>query len=296
MFEKPDVKIAVLVGITLAFLLAVGNLYWHMEHMRVEMASLRHSVLDEVTKLTDATHQAQANNSRRPAASPENSRKVLDSLKEELTAELSTTQRQAAAAAARAKEALNHADTIAERMGEERQSQHKEVIGQLGQLKQNEATTSAKVEGVAADVANIKNDVASTRYELEQTVGALKRINGDLGVQSGYIATNAKELQALKVMGERNYFEFRVGRTGNAERVGDVAILLRKTDTKRNKYSMEVVAGDKRTEKKEKGVNEPVQFYLTRARAPFEIVVNEVQKDFIVGYLSTPKELVAHTD
>jgi hypothetical protein len=296
MFEKPDVKIAVLVGITLAFLLAVGNLYWHMEHMRVEMASLRHSVLDEVTKLTDATHQAQANNSRRPAASPENSRKVLDSLKEELTAELTTTQRQAAAAAARAKEALNHADTIAERMGEERQSQHKEVIGQLGQMKQTEANTSAKVEGVAADVANIKNDVASTRYELEQTVGALKRINGDLGVQSGYIATNAKELQALKVMGERNYFEFRVGRTGKAERVGDVAILLRKTDTKRNKYSMDVVAGDKRTEKKEKGVNEPVQFYLTRARAPFEIVVNEVQKDFIVGYLSTPKELVAHTD
>jgi DNA repair exonuclease SbcCD ATPase subunit len=295
MFEKPDVKIAVLVGITLAFLLAIGNLYWHMEHMRVEMASLRHSVLDEVTKLTDATHQAQTN-SRRAPASAETSRKVLDSLKEELTAELTTTQRQAAAAAARAKEALNHADTLAERMGEERQSQHKEVIGQLGQMKQTEATTSAKVEGVAADVANIKNDVASTRYELEQTVGALKRINGDLGVQSGYIATNAKELQALKMMGERNYFEFRVGRTGKAERVGDVAILLRKTDTKRNKYSMDVVAGDKRTEKKEKGVNEPVQFYLTRARAPFEIVVNEVQKDFIVGYLSTPKELVAHTD
>jgi len=297
MFEKPDVKIAVLVGITLAFLLAIGNLYWHMEHMRVEMASLRHSVLDEVTKLTDATHQAQANNSRRaPATGVESNRKVLDSLKEELSAELSTTQRQAAAAAARAKEALNHADTLAERMGEERQNQHKEVIGQLGQIKQTEATTSAKVEGVAADVANIKNDVASTRYELEQTVSALKRINGDLGVQSGYIATNAKELQALKVMGERNYFEFRVGRTGKAERVGDVAILLRKTDTKRNKYSMDVVAGDKRTEKKEKGVNEPVQFYLTRARAPFEIVVNEVQKDFIVGYLSTPKELVAHTD
>ena len=114
------------------------------EERAVEMASLRHSVLDEVTKLTDATHQAQTN-SRRAPASAETSRKVLDSLKEELTAELTTTQRQAAAAAARAKEALNHADTLAERMGEERQSQHKEVIGQLGQMKQTEATTSAKV-------------------------------------------------------------------------------------------------------------------------------------------------------
>jgi hypothetical protein len=56
------------------------------------------------------------------------------------------------------------------------------------------------------------------------------------------------------------------------------------------------MAGDKKNEKREKGVNEPVQFYLTRSRAPLEIVVNQVQKDFIVGYLSTPKELVGHTD
>src|SRR5260370_7490922 len=98
MFEKPDVKIAVLVGITLAFLLAIGNLYWHMEHMRVEMASLRHSVLDEVTKLTDATHQAQANNSRRaPATAVESNRKVLDSLNKQLRPTTTTPQPQAPA-------------------------------------------------------------------------------------------------------------------------------------------------------------------------------------------------------
>jgi hypothetical protein len=294
MFEKPDVKIAVLVGITLAFLIAIGNLYWHMERMQTEMAGLRHTILDEVTKLTEATNQA--NNSRRAPVAVETNRKVLDSLKQELTAELSTTKSQAAAAALRAKEAVSHADKLAERMGEERQSQHKEVVGELGQIKQTAATNTAKIDGVTADIANIKNDVASTRYELEQTVSALKRINGDMGVQSGYIATNAKELQALKVLGERNYFDFRIGRTGKAERVGDVALILRKTDAKHNKYSLEVLAGDKKTEKKEKSINEPVQFYVSRARLPFEIVVNEVQKDFIVGYLSAPKELVARTD
>ena len=68
------------------------------------------------------------------------------------------------------------------------------------------------------------------------------------------------------------------------------------TDTKHSKYWLEVVAGDKKTEKKEKTINEPVQFYLSRVRTPFEIVVNEVQKDYIVGYLSAPKQLVTHTD
>ena len=132
--------------------------------------------------------------------------------------------------------------------------------------------------------------------DMDRLFGELKRVTGDLGVQSGYIATNAKELSTLRLLGERNYFDFKIGRTGKAERVGEVAIILKKTDIKHNKYSLEVLAGDKRTEKKEKTINEPVQFYLSRVRLPFEIVVNEVQKDYIVGYLAAPKQLVTHTD
>jgi len=293
MQDKPEIKIAALVGITLAFLIAIGNLYWHMEHLQTEMASLRQTLVDEVGKLTAATNNV---NRRAPAAAAEPNRKGLDSLKEELTAELSTTQRQAAAAAQHAKDAVIRADKLAEQIGEERQNQHKEVVGELGQIKETEANTTAKIEGVNADIANIKNDVASTRYELQQTVSALKRIDGDLGVQSGYIATNGKELQALKLLGERNYYDFRIARTGKAEHVGEVSIILRKTDPKHNKYWLEVLAGDKRTEKKEKTINEPVQFYLSRARLPFEIVVNDVQKDYIAGYLSAPKQLVTRSE
>ena len=75
-----------------------------------------------------------------------------------------------------------------------------------------------------------------------------------------------------------------------------LAVALRRTDPKHNKYTMEVLAGDKKTEKREKGINEPVQFYMSKARLPFEIVVNEVQKDYVIGYMSTPKELVARND
>ncbi len=297
MQEKPDFRIAIVVGVTLAFLIAIGNLYWQVEHMRTDMVTLRQSIITEVTKIADTATRA-ANESRRaPAPAAQPSRQILDSLKQELSEELTSTKRQATAAALRAKsDAVKHADQLAERIGEERQSQHKEVVGELGQIKKTEATTSAKIDDVSNDLVNIKNEVASNRYELQQTVSELKRVVGDLGVQSGYIATNGKELQALRLLGERNYFDFHIERSGKAQRVGDVAIILRRTDPKHNKYTMEVLAGDKKTEKREKGINEPVQFYMSKARLPFEIVVNEVQKDYVIGYMSTPKELVARND
>src|SRR5262249_53670619 len=152
-------------------------------------------------------------------------------LRAELLDELSTTRKQVGVVAARAKtEAVTHADQLAQRIGEEHLSQQKEVHGELGQIKQTEAQTTAKVEEVSSDVASIRNQVAATRYELEKTSAELKRVTGDLGVQSGYIATNAKELQILKMMGERNYFDFHLQRTSQPQRVGDVSIVLKKTD------------------------------------------------------------------
>ena len=280
MQEKSDLlRIALNVGVLLLFLIVIGNLYWQVERMQTDIVDLRQSIITEVKKIAETATQA-ASNSRRAPAAAEPNRKILDSLKEELIAELSAAKRQATAAALAAKtEAVKHADQLAEQIGQERQSQHKEVVGEL-----------AKIGDVSNDIVNIKSEVASTRRELQETVSELKRVTGDLGVQSGYIATNAKELQALKLLGERNYFEFHIERTGKPQRVGDVSIILRKTDPKHNKYTLEVLAGDKKTEKKEKSINEPVQFYISRARHPFEIVVNEVQKDYIIGYLSVPKE------
>jgi hypothetical protein len=295
--EKTDVAIAVVVGVALAFLLAIGNLYLQVGHIRTEMGTLHDSILKDVSKIADRVSQSAT--ARRPATvvTAEPSRKVIDSIKEELAEELTATKRQAAAAAQHAKvEAVTHADKLSERDGEERRSLHKEVVGELGTIKKSEETTSAKIDGVSADIASIRSEVASTRTELQQTVNELKRMDGDLGVQSGYIATNAKELQALKQLGERNYFEFHLERSGKAQRVGDIAIALKRTDPKRNKFTLEIVTGDKRTEKKEKAVNEPLQFYVGNSKTPFEIVVNEVQKDYVAGYLSAPKQLVSRSD
>jgi predicted nucleic acid-binding Zn-ribbon protein len=289
-------KTAVMFGLALAFLVAIANLYWQFERMRTEMAGLHQTIATEMTKLGGLAERMPKRN-RQAASMAEPSRKILDSLKDELTQELARTKSQVAAAARHADDAISHADQLAEQLGEDRR---RGVEGELGQIKEAEATTTAKIDGVTADLVSIKNEVASSRYDLQQTVSELKRVTGDLGVQSDYIATNAKELLALKSLGERNYFDFHVERTGKPQRVGEISITLKKTDPKHNKYTLEVLSGDTRTEKADRSVNEPVQFYVTKARSKgrraVEIVVNEVRRDYIVGYLSTPRELVARMD
>jgi hypothetical protein len=46
-------------------------------------------------------------------------------------------------------------------------------------------------------------------------------------------------------------------------------------------------------EKKDRTVNEPVQLYVAGNRQPFEIVVNNVKKDEVTGYLAVPKVTMA---
>jgi chromosome segregation ATPase len=167
------------------------------------------------------------------------------------------------------------------------------LTGEISSLKDDTtskiAEVSTDVNSVKSDVTGVKGDVASAHSELEQHGNDLKRVRGDLGVMSGLIATNSKDLGVLRELGERNYIEFTLSKNQPQTRVGDMTLTLRKTDPKKNRYTVEVMADDKRLEKRDRTINEPVQIYLAGSRQPNEIVVNEVKKDQVVGYLATPK-------
>jgi hypothetical protein len=147
-----------------------------------------------------------------------------------------------------------------------------------------------KVTGAIADeVGNVKTDVASTRSDLEATKAKLEKTIGDLGVQSGLIAHTAEELEVLKRKGDRNYYEFSLAKGGNPTPVGTISLQLKKADAKKSKFNLMVLADDKTIEKKDKTINEPLQFYTGRDRMLYEVVVNTVEKNKITGYLATPK-------
>jgi hypothetical protein len=160
------------------------------------------------------------------------------------------------------------------------------------EIAENQKTSEAKIGAVATDLGGAKKDIESTRSDLEAAKSKLERATGDMGVMSGLIARNHDDLEELKRRGDRNYFEFTVQKAKAPQHVGPVAIALNKTDQKKSKYTMTVMADDKSIEKKDKTAGEPVQFYVKGAArmSPYEIVVFDVGKNQISGYLATPKE------
>ncbi len=160
------------------------------------------------------------------------------------------------------------------------------------QISEAQKESEAKIGAVATDVTGAKKDIEATRTDLEATKSKLERATGDMGVMSGLIARNHDDLEDLKRKGDRNYYEFTLQKSKTPQRVGPVQMALNKTDQKKSQYTMTVLADDKSIQKKDKTAGEPVQFYVKGSAklAPYEIVVFEVGKNQISGYLATPKD------
>lgn len=276
---KGGLHIPVLFGLVIALIVSNVVLFLWLENVKRDTAQMRDSILTEVAKVRE-TH----------SLSTASSRQRLD----ELRAELETARSQATTGVGQArKEALKHADELAARLQEEQRRQQAQVRTELTEVKEAATTANTKISDVSNDVGNVKTEVAATKSELEKTISDLKTVRGDLGLQSGLIATNGKELTALKALGDRIYVEFNLQKTKAPQKVGNIMVLLKKTDIKKNQYTVELIADDKRVEKKDKSINEPLQFYSGGSRQPSELVVNEVRRDVVVGYLSTPKVTTA---
>ena len=282
--HRSGLMTALVAGALIALVAANIYLYVQVDHVRTDMAKLHDSMMTELSNLRDAS-----------SVTTNSQMRHIETLKEELE----SAREQARTAASQGKA---EAQAYAEKLAKQLESEQKKVAQQMGteisgvksDVKQVASTADAKIAGVSTDVGVVKNQAAATQAELEKTISELKSVKGDLGVQSGLVATNGAELAALKLRGERNYFDVKLPKTKQRQRVGDITLLLKKADPKHNRYTVEVMADDKMTEKKDKNINEPVQFYTAKGgHIPYELVINQVQKDMIVGYLATPKEQVA---
>ena len=269
------VLVPVLIGAVLALIAANIYLFLQIDGLKTDLAKTKDSIAAEISQVREVSN-----------VSTQTAKRNLESLKDELEA----ARRQASMAVGQAKvDATKHAEDLARKLDQQQRAAQQQLTGEISKVSEVATAATTKADSVGTEVKEVKSDLGSTKSELEKTIAALKSTQGDLGVQSGLIATNGKELAALKALGERNYFEFKLGKSKEAQRVGDVLLLLNKTDQKKNKFTVTVIADDKRVEKKDKGVNEPIQFYTSKARQPYEIVVNAVNKDQIEGYLATPK-------
>jgi chromosome segregation ATPase len=145
-----------------------------------------------------------------------------------------------------------------------------------------ELATKASLE----DVKALSGDVSGVRSDLDATKQNLQMARGELGT---LIARNHEEIEQLRRLGQRDYFEFSIANKGTKERLGSVLLELRGTNTKRNQFTVNMYVDDMKLEKKNRSVNEPIYFYTSGSRAPLELVINKVGKNKITGYLSSPK-------
>ena len=225
------------------------------------------------------------------AGASEEARKQIDALRGQLV----NTQQQSAEVLTKAQTvAKRRADAAVAKLDKAQAERVAALDAELNQVKENTALTSTRLAGVSNDVSAVQTDVADTKTRLDKSIGELQSVRGDMGVMSGLVATNSKEIEALRQLGDRNIYEFKLAKGDGLERVGDISLKVLKTNIRRNQYSLVVSADDKLIEKKDKTTNEPVQFYvMSKARQPYEIVVNEVSKNTIKGYLATPKVTTA---
>jgi len=220
----------------------------------------------------------------------------LQGVLREFRTELASTRQQNTASVKKAQlVALRRAEGIAtelETKQKERTDQFNEELAKVRELNTN---AENKINTVSTEVVAVKTDLESTKSTIQEARADLQRVRGDMGMMSGLIATNSKEIQVLREMGDRDIFEFTLVKSAGLQQVGDVRMMLKKADVGRNKYTLELLADDKKVEKKDKSLNEPVQFYTSSraSKQPYELVVNEVKKNTVVGYLARPKVILA---
>jgi DNA anti-recombination protein RmuC len=157
------------------------------------------------------------------------------------------------------------------------------------QTAQQVTAVQSDVSSVKTDVGGVKTDLTKTQGDLATAVSQLTSMKGDLSNHASLIARNGTELEVLKHKGDRNYYEFTLTK-GQKKPVGTVSLELKKADMKKSRFTVVVYADDRSYEKKDRNVDEPLQFYSGKDPALYEIVVNTIgSKNTVSGYLSTPK-------
>jgi hypothetical protein len=151
---------------------------------------------------------------------------------------------------------------------------------------QSTVNTQLATKASTDDVNKLNGDVTGVKSDLDATKNSLQMARSEMGT---LIARNHDEIDQLRRMGQRDYFEFTVTRKAGAERVGSIQLELRDTNTKKNQFTINVLADDQSFEKKNRSVNEPIFFYASGSHEKLELVINKVTKTTASGYLSAPK-------
>jgi len=276
--EKGLVSEPVKLILILCLILAVAYLFYEISYSKKANEAKFAQMADQITNLEKANKVGEASLSDLKTYIAGTQEAVGTA-----RAELTKTAQQIQAEGQKTKRELSQAlagKADASQLEAQVQAAKTEADSKIGQV-------STEVGGVKTQVGQVRTDLDATRRDLEGTQRQLVDVRDTL---SAAVAKNAEELNQLRLKGERDYFEFTISKKNQITKVEDIRLVLTKTDAKKGKFNMKILVDDSQLEKKDRLINEPIQFLVGKNRVRYEVVVNWVQKDKAGGYLSIPRD------
>ena len=155
-------------------------------------------------------------------------------------------------------------------------------IAAMGSQMDRQLATKASID----DVQAVNGQVEVVRSSLDSTNKDLLKARHEIGTLfiGGHYA-----VEMLLRMGERNSTEFTIAEKNKPQTVGGVTIELKSANPKKNQFNIVLVVDDKRIEARNRTVDEPIFVYTHNSEQPMEIVIDQVEKNRVTGYVSVPK-------
>lgn len=271
-----DRKFYLLVFFVIALIAAQAYLYIGIHSLGAEAARIRVSIIRDVSAMRLTTTEMTTSGRER-----------LDQILRELDA----TKRESAMAAMLAKfQAQVGAEQLAADLARKHQRQRELLGEQLGTIRLAAAETSRKIGDLSAEATEAREDASLARADADRTAVDVARVQAGIVTLHEGIAMNREELEALRAeSGEREYTEFSIAKSKKPVEVAGLKIALKKAEADRNLFSLEVTAAGKTITQRDRNINEPLRFSLEPGHRRYEIVVNEVGKDLISGYVVSPR-------
>jgi chromosome segregation ATPase len=270
--ESRQASTAMLVALALAVVMGLGALIWCYGLMN-HLTAVEHQLTVAQQKNADLEQKQETLDSRLRATSETLAQSVgMTQRQMELKTQALMSAQAAQAAAVKAESAQTAKLEVAQQAATQ----------QLGAVASDVSNVKTDVTGAKTSIAQTQQDLASTKEQMQRTLG-------DMGKMSGLIARNHDELEELKHKGDRNYIEFTLTKGAKPTLLATVKLQAKRVDDKHSRYTMVVSADDRNIEKKDRSLDEPIQFYSGKDQMLYEIVVNAMSKNAISGYLSIPK-------
>ena len=247
-------------------------LFSRMKSLEVEAHTLRTQIDTEIAKV----HESSAYRNIQARREFEDLREEVKKTRSQITKETDANTRV-------------RTRSLADNVAKKQREQQEMLLGEIRVVSGKAGEVQQGVDEVRTDVQAMQSDAEKTRVQLNETGAMLRSTHNHVMDLDGQVSGNAAGIENLRKLGERERIGFALKKTDRMQRVGGIYLRLKNTSPKNNRFTLEVMADDKKVEQRKKHIHEAMRFYLPGSAQPYDIVITAVRKDQVNGYVSRPK-------